>query len=126
MDVMTAFLKSVLCEEIYLKKPEGFFNHNHTDRVWPAKYLFYGLKQAPREWNKLFTDNIVALGLCQSKHDPVLFPYVPQDKVSGAVVVHVADNIFTGIPSFFRKNWLSYSGALQDVQVWSSRNIPVT
>lgn len=102
MDVMTAFLNSFLKEEIYLKKPEGFKDKAHPDWVWRMKSSLYGLKQSPREWNVMFTKELVSYGLTQSKRDPVLFTYRQNDKVIGAVLVHVDDIIITGKNSFLR------------------------
>lgn len=75
LDVMTAFLNSVLKEEVYLKQPEGFIDKAHPDWVWRLKSSLYGLKQAPREWNVMLTKELVSYGLTQSTTDPVLFTY---------------------------------------------------
>lgn len=43
MDVMTAFLNSLLKEEVYLKQPEGFVDQEHPDWVWRVRASLYGL-----------------------------------------------------------------------------------
>ncbi|CAI7740303.1 unnamed protein product [Closterium sp. NIES-53] len=45
MDVTTAFLNSVLEEEIFMAQPERF--DDGSGRVWNLKKTLYGLKQAP-------------------------------------------------------------------------------
>lgn len=103
MDVMTAFLNSLLREEVYLKQPEGFVDQRHPDWVWRVRASLYGLKQSPREWNALLTKELVAMGLTQSKHDPVLFTQTKEGKVVGAVIVHVDDFYVTGEKDVLKK-----------------------
>lgn len=100
MDVMTAFLNSLLYEEVYIKQPEGFEDSLHPDWVWRVKASLYGLKQAPSDCNVVLTKELVSYGVVQSKADPVLFTYRRDSKIIGAVVVHVDDIILTGTKSF--------------------------
>lgn len=100
MDVMTAFLNSLLHEEVYMKQPEGFEDSLHPDWVWKIKASLYGLKQAPRDWNVVLTKELISYGLEQSQADPVLFTYRREGRVIGAVVVHVDDIILTGTKAF--------------------------
>lgn len=100
MDFMTAFLNSVLQEEVYLKQPKGFVDPNHADWVWWIKASLYGLKQSAREWNVLLTKELVSYSLNQSKANPVLFTYQKEGKVICSVVVHVDYIIITGQTSF--------------------------
>lgn len=109
MDVMTAFLNSLLREEVYLKQPEGFVDQHHPDWVWRVRALLYGLKQSPREWNALLTKELVAMGMKQSKYDPLLFTQVKNGKVVGAVVVHVDDIYATGEKDVLEKIWSTLS-----------------
>ncbi|GJU40926.1 retrovirus-related pol polyprotein from transposon TNT 1-94 [Tanacetum coccineum] len=48
MDVKTAFLDSLLKEDVYVCKPEGLFDDDHPSHVYKLKKALYGLKQAPR------------------------------------------------------------------------------
>lgn len=56
LDVMTAFLNSLLQHEVYLKKPEGFIHPDHPDWVWRVQTSLYGLRQAPQEWHLTLTN----------------------------------------------------------------------
>ncbi|GJR01380.1 retrovirus-related pol polyprotein from transposon TNT 1-94 [Tanacetum coccineum] len=48
MDVKTAFLNSILHEEVYVSQPDGFVNQDNPNHVYKLKKSLYGLKQAPR------------------------------------------------------------------------------
>nr|GEZ73108.1 retrovirus-related Pol polyprotein from transposon TNT 1-94 [Tanacetum cinerariifolium] len=50
MDVKTAFLHSMLKEDVYECQPEGFINVDHPSHVYKLKKALYGLKQAPKAW----------------------------------------------------------------------------
>nr|GFA67221.1 retrovirus-related Pol polyprotein from transposon TNT 1-94 [Tanacetum cinerariifolium] len=48
MDVKTTFLNGPLKEEVYVAKPNGFFDPDHSEKVYLLRKALYGLKQAPR------------------------------------------------------------------------------
>jgi hypothetical protein len=50
MDVKSAFLNSVVQEEVYVRQPLGFESLKYPDRVYKLSKVLYGLKQAPRTW----------------------------------------------------------------------------
>lgn len=100
---MTAFLNSLLKEEVYLVQPEGFVNAEHPDWVWRIRASLYGLKQSPREWNTMLTKKLISDGMEQSKNDPVLFLKKSGGKTVGAIVAHVDDILLTGEPDFVDK-----------------------
>lgn len=54
LDVKTAFLHSVLDEEIYKEQPKHFVTKGKENLVCKLKKSLSGLKQAPRQWYKKF------------------------------------------------------------------------
>nr|GEU32886.1 hypothetical protein [Tanacetum cinerariifolium] len=50
MDVKMVFLNGPLKEEVYVAKPDGFFDPDHSEKVYRLRKALYGLKQAPRAW----------------------------------------------------------------------------
>jgi hypothetical protein len=46
MDVKSAFLNSVIQEEVYVSQPLGFENPKYLDRVYKLSKALYRLKQA--------------------------------------------------------------------------------
>ncbi|GJS58402.1 retrovirus-related pol polyprotein from transposon TNT 1-94 [Tanacetum coccineum] len=52
MDVKTAFLNGILCEEVYVSQPDGFVDPENPNHVYKLKKVLYGLKQSPRACKK--------------------------------------------------------------------------
>ncbi|GKC38045.1 retrovirus-related pol polyprotein from transposon TNT 1-94 [Tanacetum coccineum] len=52
MDVRTAFLNSILCEEVYVSQPDRFADPDNPNHVYKLKKALYGLKQAPHAYRK--------------------------------------------------------------------------
>ncbi|CAI7885044.1 unnamed protein product [Closterium sp. NIES-54] len=71
MDVTTAFLNSILEEEIFMAQPEGF--DDGSGRVWKMKKALYGLKQAPRQWYLKLLEVLDEIGFTPSSADHSLF-----------------------------------------------------
>ncbi|GKB41037.1 retrovirus-related pol polyprotein from transposon TNT 1-94 [Tanacetum coccineum] len=44
MDVKTAFLNGILCEEVYVSQPKGFVDPDNPNHVYRLKKALYGLK----------------------------------------------------------------------------------
>ncbi|GJX42776.1 retrovirus-related pol polyprotein from transposon TNT 1-94 [Tanacetum coccineum] len=67
MDVKTAFLNGILCEEVYVNQPDGFVDEDNQNHVYKLKKALCGLKQAPRA--------------CMESSDPVDTPMVEKSKL---------------------------------------------
>jgi hypothetical protein len=50
MDVKSAFLNSIIQEEVYVRQPPGFVNLKYHNRAYKFSKNLYGLKQVPRAW----------------------------------------------------------------------------
>ncbi|GKD68396.1 retrovirus-related pol polyprotein from transposon TNT 1-94 [Tanacetum coccineum] len=55
MDLKIVFLKSILCEEVYVSQPEGFIDPENPNHVYKLKKALYDLKQAPQAWTTDFS-----------------------------------------------------------------------
>ncbi|GJS87549.1 retrovirus-related pol polyprotein from transposon TNT 1-94 [Tanacetum coccineum] len=73
MDVKTAFLNSILCEEVYVSQPDGFVDQDNPNHVYKLKKALYGLKQTPRAWYDLFLKFILSHEFSKGTVDPTLF-----------------------------------------------------
>jgi hypothetical protein len=73
MDVKSAFLNSVLQEEVYVEQPKGFQDPHHPHHVYKLKKALYGLKQAPRAWYERLTTYLLAKGFTRGQADRTLF-----------------------------------------------------
>ncbi|GKA97528.1 retrovirus-related pol polyprotein from transposon TNT 1-94 [Tanacetum coccineum] len=60
MDVKTAFLNSILREEVYVSQPDGFIDQDNPNHVYKLKKALYGLKQAPRAWYDLLSSFLLS------------------------------------------------------------------
>jgi hypothetical protein len=69
MDVNSAFLNSVLQEEVYVEQPKGFQDPHHPHHVYKLKKALYGLKQAPRAWYERLTTYLLSKGFARGQVD---------------------------------------------------------
>lgn len=93
LDVKTAFLNSVLHEEVYLQPPEGCVS---SGIVWRLKKALYGLKQASRAWYELLSAFLLKIGFSRGVADPCLFWKVINDSII-FMLVYVDDlMVFSG------------------------------
>jgi hypothetical protein len=81
MDVETAFLNSLVSEDVYVRQAPGFIAHGKEQYVYKLRKSLYGLKQSPRNWNNCFTTVLLALGLHQSEYDKCLFFWMTGGKI---------------------------------------------
>ncbi|CAM8934216.1 unnamed protein product [Rhodiola kirilowii] len=73
MDVKSAFLNGLLCEEVYAARPKGFEDPHYPDYVYKLKKALYGLKQAPRAWYERLTQFPIGMGYTQGGIDKTMF-----------------------------------------------------
>jgi hypothetical protein len=92
-----------------MEQPPGFKDPNHPDHVCEVHHSIYGLKQAPCQWNKELHQEILDSGLTQSKYNPTLYFKVLNDRLLGAITVHVDDLDGAGEDSFVDSSiWLPF------------------
>ena len=80
VDVRTAFIRSPLEEEIFMKPPPlpdelyQLFDANlWSGKAWKLLKALYGLKQGARAWFKLLHDSLITLGFQASQYTPSLY-----------------------------------------------------
>ena len=73
MDVKFAFLNCILEEEVYIEKPEGFFDISNKNRVCRLHKALYGLKQAPRAWYERLHKYLVKIGFERNRDNNNLY-----------------------------------------------------
>nr|GFB68574.1 hypothetical protein [Tanacetum cinerariifolium] len=57
-------------EEVYVKKPDGFVDPYHPNKVYRLKKALYGLKQASRAWYDELSNFLVSKGFSKGSIDP--------------------------------------------------------
>ena len=74
-DIETAFLYADLDEEVYVRPPRRFEEHDEDgeELVWKLHKSLYGLRQAPRNWYLTFTTWLLEYGFSRSLRDPCVF-----------------------------------------------------
>ncbi|KAK6161993.1 hypothetical protein DH2020_001834 [Rehmannia glutinosa] len=93
MDVKSAFLNSIIQEEVYVKQPPGFEKFSRPNDVYKHKKALYGLKQAPRAWYDRLSSFLLQNGFIRGKVDTTLFVFKKgQDCL--LVQIYVDDIIF--------------------------------
>ncbi|GKG03910.1 retrovirus-related pol polyprotein from transposon TNT 1-94, partial [Tanacetum coccineum] len=73
MDVKTAFLNGILCEEVYVSQMNGFVDLENPNHVYKLKKALYGLKQAPHAWYDLLSLFLLSQKFTKGTFDPTLF-----------------------------------------------------
>ncbi|CAI7847387.1 unnamed protein product [Closterium sp. NIES-54] len=88
MDVTTAFINSILEEEIFMAQREGF--DDGSGRVWKLNKALYGLKQTPRHWYLKLREVLEEIGFTPSSADHSLF-MLGEGEQRSFMVVYVDD-----------------------------------
>ena len=70
MDVITAFLKGSLDEDIYMEQPPGYVSEVEKDVICKLKRSIYGLKQSSKCWNSVFKEHMKSIDFKQCAADP--------------------------------------------------------
>ena len=91
MDVKTTFLHGDLHEEVYMQKPEGFFEKGKEQLVCQLRKSIYGLKQAPREWYHKFHQFMFSQGYKSSETDHCLYTSQAKDHSLVILILYVDD-----------------------------------
>ena len=73
MDVKTAFLNSLLEEEIFVEQPINICDGDRRDKVLKLKRALYGLVEAPMLWYKTLKGQMLKMQFDTLKGDPCLF-----------------------------------------------------
>ncbi|CAI7895733.1 unnamed protein product [Closterium sp. NIES-53] len=94
LDFSTAFLQSILHEEIWLRRPPCFTGSFPASTQWSLRWQVYGLRQAPHEWHDTLRMTLAALGFAPSTADPSLFLRTDTLRPSFYVCVYVDDLVF--------------------------------
>jgi hypothetical protein len=73
MDVKSAFLNSLIKEEVYVEQPLGFEDEEYPNHVYKLHKALCGLKQAPIAWYEWLRDFLIENGFRIGKTDYTLF-----------------------------------------------------
>ncbi|GJW69175.1 retrovirus-related pol polyprotein from transposon TNT 1-94 [Tanacetum coccineum] len=93
MDVKTAFLNGIRCEEVYVSQPDRFVDQDNSNHVYKLKKDLYGLKQAPCAWYDLLSKFLLSQEFSEGTADPTSF-IRRQGKDILMVQIYVDDIIF--------------------------------
>ncbi|GJR82952.1 retrovirus-related pol polyprotein from transposon TNT 1-94 [Tanacetum coccineum] len=93
MDVKTAFLNDILCEEVYVSQLDGIVDLENPNHVYKLKKALYGLKQALRAWYDLLSSFLLSQKFSKGTVDPTLFIW-REGKDILLVHIYVDDIIF--------------------------------
>ena len=117
VDVVTAYLRGNLDEEIYMRVPDGVEKLG-SGRFWLLKKALYGLKQAGRQWKKRLHEVLSKLGFIHAFADDCLYLKHENGKITLLVLVYVDDMAVAG-PDGYRiisfKNALSKDFEITDL-----------
>jgi hypothetical protein len=73
MDVKSAFLNSVIHEEVFVRQLLGFKNPKYPNKVYKISKALLGLKQAPRTWYARLKNFLIEHGYVMWSVDKILF-----------------------------------------------------
>jgi hypothetical protein len=73
MDVKSAFLNSVIQEEVYVRQPPDFESSKYLDRVYKLSKALYRLKQTSWAWYARLKTFLLEHGCVMGSVDKTLF-----------------------------------------------------
>jgi hypothetical protein len=95
MNMKSAFLKSVIQEEVYVRQPPGFESPKYPDGVYKLSKILYGLKQVPRAWYARLKTFLLEHGYVMGSVNKTLFT-LNHDTDFLLVQIYIDDIIFGG------------------------------
>ena len=97
MDIKSAYLQGEpLDREIFLKPPK----EAKTEKLWKLNKCVYGINDAGKKWYNQFRKDLLKLGTQASHLDQAVFYKTENDRLTGMMVLHVDDTLWTGDLSF--------------------------
>jgi hypothetical protein len=130
MDMKTAFLNSVIEEEVYIEQPQVFEVEDGKSHFCRLKKALCGLKQAPRAWYGRIDSFLTSLGFTKSKADSNLYFKVMNNELV-ILLLYVDDLFLTGeenliteckkrLASEFEMKYLGLIHYFLGLKVWQS------
>ena len=100
LDIRSAFLQSKDLEhDVFIQPPKEF---RKPGIVWKLKKPVYGLNYASFRWYETVKNELTTLGCAISPLDKAVFLFYENECLTGIVVVHVDDFVFSGNSRFIK------------------------
>lgn len=97
-DVTSAFLQSNdITREVFIQPPADF---RKNGILWRLKKPMYGLGDSPKQWYSTLKQHLINSGCQISKLDKTLFSFYEDNKLTGILVTHVDDVLYSGTTRF--------------------------
>ena len=94
-DIKCAFLQgNEMQRDVFIKPPTEA--KREARKVWRLKKTLYGLVDAAKQFYNSVREELLSLGMKQSKVDPALFYKVNDGEVIGALITHIDDFMHCG------------------------------
>jgi hypothetical protein len=100
LDVKSAFLNSLIKEEVYVEQSPIFKSEEYPNRVYKLYKALYRLKQAPKVWYECLRDFLIENNFRTGKADSTLFTR-KMGKDLFVCQIYIDDIIFGSTNKFF-------------------------
>ena len=98
MDITAAFLQSEnIDRDVYIRPPKDI---KKRGVLWKLIKPVYGLGDSARLWYQTLKKHLISQGCKMSKLDKTVFRYYVNGKLSGLIVTHVDDLLYSGDTGF--------------------------